>query len=314
MNLNPMQVFVTGGAGFIGSHLVKHLLEKKNKVIIYDNLKNATKDSVHTLQNLGAQFVKGDVTNLALLKNSIKGSDIVIHLAAQIDVEDSIKNPQYTHNVNVTGTLNVLLTCVEKKVKNFIASSSAAVYGDQNDLPLSENSITMPISPYGATKLSMEHYLQAFSRCYDMNCISLRLFNVYGKGQSSSYAGVITKFLQNMKQNKPLVIFGDGSNTRDFVSIDDVVQAFDKSIAKIDGKKGKFYNVASGKYISIKELAQMMIEISGKKIPIVYKKEKKGDIKHSQVSVWLAKKELGYNPQVELKEGLQRLIKEFTYT
>jgi UDP-glucose 4-epimerase len=306
-----MQVFVTGGAGFIGQHLVKHLLEKSNKVIIYDNLKNSQKKSISHLQNLGAKFIKGDLSNLALLKKSIKNSDVVIHLAAQIDVRDSIKNPQYTHNVNVTGTLNLLLAGIEKNIKNFIVASSAAVYGDQSDLPLSENSITMPISPYGATKLSMENYLQAFSRCYDMNCISLRLFNVYGKGQSSSYAGVITKFLQNIKQNKPLIIFGDGSNTRDFVSIDDVVQAFDKSITKINGKKGKFYNIASGKYISIKELAQMMIAISGKKIPIIYKKANSGDIQHSQTSVWLAKKELGYVPSMELKEGLQRLIQGF---
>ena len=307
-----MQVFITGGAGFIGQHLVKHLLEKKNKIVIYDNLTSSKKHSVLHLQKLGVKFIKGDITNLTLLKKSIKGSDVVIHLAAQINVQDSIKNPQYTHNVNATGTLNVLLACVEKNIKNLIAPSSAAVYGDQNDLPLSENSTTVPISPYGATKLSMEHYLQAFSRCYGMNCISLRLFNVYGKGQSSSYAGVITKFLQNIKQNKPLVIFGDGSNTRDFVSIDDVVQAFDKSITKINGKKGKFYNIASGKYVSIKELAQMMINLSGKKIPIVYKKANTGDIRHSQVSVWLAKKELGYIPQVELKEGLQRLIQGFT--
>ena len=309
-----MRVFITGGAGFIGHHLAKDLLEKENTVTIYDNLQNSSKNSVNSIQKLGAKFIKGDVTNSNLIKKSIRGSDIVIHLAAQINVQDSIKNPQYTHNVNVTGTLNILLACMENNVKNFIAPSSAAVYGDQNDLPLSENSITMPISPYGATKLSMEHYLEAFSRCYDMNCISLRLFNVYGKGQSSSYAGVITKFLQNIQQNKPLVIFGDGSNTRDFVSIYDVVQAFDKSIKKIDGKKGKFYNIASGKYVSIKELAQMMIEISGKKIPIIYKKAKKGDIKNSQVSIWLAKKELGYNPQVDLKEGLQKLIEEFTYT
>lgn len=158
----------------------------------------------------------------------------------------------------------------------------------------------------------MEHYLQAFSNCYDLNCISLRLFNVYGSGQTSSYAGVITKFLQNIKQKKPLVIFGDGSNTRDFVSILDVVQAFDKSIKNMDNKKGRSYNIASGKYVSIKDLAQMMIDISGKKIPIVYKKPKKGDILHSQVSVWLAKKELGYTPQVKLKEGLEGLVKEFT--
>lgn len=309
-----MKIFVTGGAGFIGQHLVKYLLEKKNKVTIYDNLKNTSKDSMSYLQKLGAKFIKGDVTNFNLVKKSITGSDIVIHLAAQIDVQDSIKNPQYTHNVNVTGTLNILLACVEKNVKNVIAPSSAAIYGDQKDLPISENSHTNPISPYGATKLAMENYLQAFSQSYDLNCISLRLFNVYGNGQTSAYAGVITKFLQNIKQKKPLVIFGDGSNTRDFVSVDDVVQAFDKSIKQIDGKKGRFYNIASGKYVSITDLAQIMIDISGYKIPIIYKKAKKGDIKHSQVSVWLAKKELGYIPNVQLKEGLQRLIKESTYT
>ena len=309
-----MQIFVTGGAGFIGQHLTKHLLEKKNKVTVYDNLKNNSKDSIANIKKLGAKLIKGDVTNLDLVKKSITGSDIVIHLAAQINVQDSIKNPQYTNNVNVTGTLNVLQACVEKNVKNIIAPSSAAVYGDQKDLPISENSTTNPISPYGATKLAMENYLQAFSNCYDLNCISLRLFNVYGNGQTPSYAGVITKFLQNIQQNKPIVIFGDGFNTRDFVSIQDVVRAFDRSIEKIDGKKGNFYNIASGKYVSIKDLAQMMIDISGKKIPIIYKKAKKGDIKHSQVSVWLAKKELGYNPQVELKDGLQKLITESAYT
>lgn len=309
-----MQVFVTGGAGFIGQHLVKYLLERQNKVIIYDNLKNTSKISVSHLQKLGAKFIKGDVTNFKLVRKSITGSDIVIHLAAQISVQDSIDNPQYTHNVNVTGTLNILSACVEKNVKNMIAPSSAAVYGDQQDLPISENSQTNPISPYGATKLAMEHYLQVFSQCYDLNCISLRLFNVYGSGQTSAYAGVITKFLQSIKQKKPLVIFGDGSNTRDFVSVDDVVQAFDRSIKQIGGKKGRFYNIASGKYVSITDLAQMMIDISGYKIPIIYKKAKNGDIKHSQVSIWLAKKELGYNPNVQLKEGLQRLVKELAYT
>ena len=307
-----MQVFVTGGAGFVGQHLVKYLLEKKNKVIIYDSLKNSSMASISDMKKLGAQFIKGDITDFNHIKKSITGSDVVIHLAAQINVQDSIRNPSYTHNVNVTGTLNVLMACVENKVKNVIVPSSAAVYGNQKDLPISENSHTDPISPYGASKLAMEHYLQAFSSCYDLNCISLRLFNIYGSGQTSAYAGVITKFLENIKQKKPLVIFGDGSNTRDFVSVHDVVQAFDKSIKNIDDKKGRFYNIASGKYISIKDLAEMMIDISGKKIPVIYKKAKKGDIRHSQVSIWLAKKELGYTPQVELKKGLQELIKEFT--
>ncbi len=303
-----MKIFVTGGMGFIGQHLVSSLLQEKYKVTIYDNLKNSSNEIVPKLKKQGAKFVKGDIVNYKSLSKSIAGFDLVIHLAAAIDVHSSIRFPEYTHRINVTGTLNLLRACVEKKIQNVIAPSSAAVYGNQNDLPLSENSQTIPLSPYGATKLSMEHYVQAFANSYDLNCLSLRLFNVYGIGQSDAYAGVITRFMKNIKEKKPLVIFGDGSNTRDFVSIEDVINAFSKSIKKIEGKKGNVYNIASGKYVSIKELAELMLEISDAKLPVIYKKERKGDIKHSQVSIWLAKKHLGYIPQIELKDGLQKLL------
>ncbi|MGI0026446.1 MAG: NAD-dependent epimerase/dehydratase family protein [Nitrosopumilaceae archaeon] len=304
-----MKIFVTGGMGFIGHHLVSSLLQEKNKVTIYDNLKNSLNENVTLLKEQGAKFVKGDIDNYKLLLKSITGFDLTIHLAAEIDVQESIRFPEHTHQVNVTGTLNLLRACVAKRVKNVIAPSSAAVYGNQNDLPISENSQTIPISPYGATKLTMEHYLQAFANSYDLNCISLRLFNVYGIGQSDTYAGVITRFMKNIKKKKPLIIFGDGSNTRDFVSIEDVTSAFKKSIKKIEGSKGNAYNIASGKYVSIKELAELMLEISDTKLPILYKKERKGDIKNSQVSIWLAKKYIGYIPKVELRQGLQKLLK-----
>lgn len=303
-----MKIFVTGGLGFIGHHLVSSLLQEENKITIYDNLKNSPNENVTLLKEQGAKFVEGDIGNYKLLSKSITGFDLVIHLAAEIGVQDSIKFPEHTHQVNVTGTLNLLNACVEQKVKNVIAPSSAAVYGNQKDLPISENSQTIPLSPYGATKLAMEHYLQAFAYSYDLNCISLRLFNVYGKGQSDSYAGVITRFMKNIKKKKPLVIFGNGSNTRDFVSIKDVIDAFKKSIKKIDGSKGNVFNIASGKYVSIKDLAELMLEISDTKLPIVYKKARKGDIEHSQVSIWLAKKYLGYFPKVELRDGLQQLL------
>jgi UDP-glucose 4-epimerase len=303
-----MKIFVTGGVGFIGHHLVSSLLQERNKVTIYDNLKNSSNENVTLLKKQGAKFLKGDIGNYKLLLKSITGFDLVIHLAAEIDVQESIRSPDIVHQVNVTGTLNLLRACVAQSVKNVIAPSSAAVYGNQKDLPISENSQTIPLSPYGATKLAMENYMQAFAHSYDLNCISLRLFNVYGIGQSDAYAGVITQFMNNIKKKKPLVIFGDGSNTRDFVAIDDVVDAFQKSIKKIEGKKGNIYNIASGKYVSIKELAELMLEISDIKLPIIHQKARKGDIEHSQVSIWLAKKYLGYFPKVKLRNGLQQLL------
>lgn len=303
-----MKIFVTGGAGFIGSHLVYSLLKEGNKVTIYDNLKNSSKKTISHLVKNGASFIKGDVTDYKSLSKSIVGFDSVVHLAAQINVQDSIKFPEYTNCVNVNGTVNLLRACVEKKIKNIVAASSAAVYGNQKDMPLTENSPTMPISPYGASKLAIEHYMQAFSNSYGLNCITLRFFNVYGKGQSNPYAGVITKFMEKIENNKPLEIFGNGLNTRDFVAVEDVIQSIKNSLSKIYGKTGNFYNIASGKFTTINDLAKIMISISKRSLSIIHKKPKKGDIQHSQTTIWLAKKELGYQPKVSLQQGLRRLV------
>lgn len=304
-----MKIFVTGGAGFIGSNLVASLLKENNEITIYDNLKNSSKEKISYLLKNGALFVKGDMTNYTSLSKTIAGFDCVVHLAAETDVQESIQFPERTNQVNVTGTVNLLRACVEQKVPNVISASSAAVYGNPKDLPLSENSQTIPISPYGASKLAMENYMQAFSHSYDLNCISLRFFNIYGKGHSDNYAGVITKFMERIAKNKTLEIFGDGSNTRDFVSVQDVIQSIQNAITKIDGKKGSFYNIGSGKYTTIEDLAKLMISISGKSLLIEHKKPRKGDIQHSQTSIWLAQRELGYNPKITLKEGLERLLK-----
>ncbi len=303
-----MKIFVTGGAGFIGSHLVASLLKSDNEVTIYDNFKNSSKEKINSLLKNGASLIQGDVANYKSLSKALADFDSVAHLAAEIDVQESIKSPEHTHHVNVTGTVNVLRACVANKINNVVAASSAAVYGNQKDQPLSENSPTIPISPYGASKLAIEHYMQAFSNCYGLNCITLRFFNVYGKEQSNAYAGVITKFMERIQKNRPLMIFGDGSNTRDFVAVEDVVQSIQDAFKKIQGKKGNIYNIASGKYITIENLAKLMISISGKRLGIQHKKPKRGDIKHSQTSIWLAKKELGYSPKIFLRKGLERLL------
>ena len=304
-----MKFFITGGAGFIGSSLTNYLLEKGEKVTIFDNLSNCSDNKLSTLKEKGVKLIEGDITNYNSLAKALTGSDIVIHLAAKINVQESIENPKETINVNVNGTINLLRACVENKIKKIIAVSSAAVFGTPKELPLSENSTLSPISPYGESKLAMEQRIREFSNKYGVNCITLRFFNVYGFGQSDPYAGVITKFLKNITQNKPLVIFGDGSLTRDFIHIDDVLEAINKAIEKIEGKRGGCYNIATGKAVSIKELAELMLSISGKKLEIKFKPPKQGDIPHSKANIDLAKKELDFQPKISLKEGLKKLLK-----
>lgn len=308
-----MKIFVTGGAGFIGRHLVKSLLKSGHKVRIYDNLRNSSAKSVSGLIREGASFVKGDITNYNLLSKSIAGFDTVIHLAAQIGVQESIKNPKHTRLVNATGTLTLLRACVENNVRNIISASTAAVYGDSKKQPISENSPTAPISPYGASKLVMEYYLQIFSKFYGLNCVSLRIFNVYGEDQSSAYAGVITKFMECVNHSKPLVIFGDGTSTRDFVSVYDVVSAFGNTIKRIHGKRGNVYNIASGKYTTINDLAKMILAISGKRLGIKHARPNKGDIEKSQPLITRAKRELGYHPKMDLRKGLKKLMESKLY-
>jgi len=303
-----LKIFVTGGAGFIGSALVKSFLGKNYQVTIFDNFSNSSEENISHLLNKGVSLVKGDVTNYENLQQALTNFDLVVHLAAQIGVEESIKKPELTHSINVGGTENLLKACVAKKVNNVIVASSAAVYGQPKELPLTESCPLLPVSPYGKSKVEMEKILQDFSKEYGLNGISLRFFNVYGKNQTDEYAGVITKFMKKISENKPLIIFGDGSNTRDFLSIDDVIDSIHNAIKKIDGKKGNCYNIATGKSVSIKELAKLMLSISGKNLEINYESPKEGDIVYSQTSIDLAKKELGFQPKTKLSDGLKKLL------
>lgn len=295
-----MRIIVTGGAGFIGKHLVKLLIEKGDVVTIFDNFSNAEKSSVSYLVNMGAKIIEGDITKLEDITDATKEHDVVVHLAAKISVEESIKNPSETFNINVNGTRNVLIACEKNRVKKLIVASSAAVYGESSpEIKLTEDSKTNPISPYGESKVMMEHEIREFIAKHDINCVILRFFNIYGVEQSPEYAGVITKFIKRIAMNKPLEIFGDGMQTRDFVSIKDVISSIYDAIE--NGKNGT-YNIASGKVVTIKELAEFMISLSGKDLEIIYSDAKKGDIRFSQADISLAKKELRYLPKYGLEE------------
>ena len=302
-----MNIFVTGGAGFIGSFLTEHLLQNGHNVTIYDSLVNSSEDNAKRLQKLNANFICGDISNLENLSKSISHHDVCIHLAAQIDVLESIKNPLYNNTINISGTRNVLNSCVKNNV-SVIAASTAALYEESKE-PLSESSSIKPKSPYGESKLAMEQILYDYSKIHHINSLSLRIFNVFGKGQNIKYAGVITKFLENIRNDKNLTIFGDGNATRDFVSVNDVVDAIVLAIKRIEGKRGEIINVGSGNSIKISELAKMMISISGKDSSrIEYKPENNDEIINSKSNISLARKMLEFSPKISLREGLEELI------
>jgi UDP-glucose 4-epimerase len=301
-----MKVLVTGGAGFIGKHLVRSLLEKGNSVTIFDNFSNSTKESISSLVEMGVKIIEGDITKHLEIINAVKDQEVVIHLAAKISVSESISNPLETFRVNVDGTRNVLAASEKNNVKKLIAASSAAVYGEGSpDVNLTEKSETNPISPYGESKVKMEQEIRGFASKHEINCIILRFFNIYGIGQTKEYAGVITKFMERSLQEKPLEIFGNGMQTRDFVSIEDAVKSIHNSISN---DKSGTYNIASGKVITIKELADMILSISGKKLEIKHLPIKIGDIIYSQSDISLAKKNLQYYPKFELRENIRELL------
>jgi len=296
-----MKILVTGGMGFIGKYLVNYLLKKENEIIIFDNFSNSDRKLPVNFKNENIKVIEGDITKVEEIVNAVKDQDIVIHLAAKISVDESIKNPTETFHVNVDGTKNVLEACEKNHIRKLIVASSAAVYGEGSiNNKLNENTKKNPISPYGESKVMMEQEIEKFLLKYNsLDCIILRFFNIFGVGQTPEYAGVITKFMEKISNNEAIEIFGDGMQTRDFVSIYDVVKAVNDAI--INGKNGT-YNIASGKTTTINELAELMISQSGKNNKIQYFTPKKGDIKFSQADISLAKKEIKYEPEFNLDE------------
>ena len=287
-----MRIFVTGGAGFIGTQLCKKL-SLIHKVTVYDNFSNSNKKNFPILKNL--TLIVGDILDNSKLVNSMKNHDIVIHLAAKTDVIDSINNPENTFQTNVQGTQNIIDSCKSHNISKIIVTSSASVY-QSSDKSISETNTTKPSSPYGQSKLSMEKITTESKINYSI----LRLFNVYGTGQSS---GVIAKFKKNISENIPITIFGDGEAIRDFIHIDDIVDGIILSMKSASG----IYNIASGNGTSITDLAKLLIELFGKNSKIVYQPARKGEIIYSVSDITKSQNELGFNPKIVLNDGLKTL-------
>ncbi len=298
-----MKYAVTGGAGFIGSYIVKNLIRNGHSVKVIDNLHTGKKDNLGKYQK-EIDFCEVDIRNYEELKRNLVGIDGIFHEAALTIVQESYLKPDEYFDVNVRGTENVLKIAKEENFKVVYASSSS-VYGNTTMIPIKENFNRKPINPYGQTKLEDEFLAEKFSKD-NVEVIGLRYFNVYGKGQTGTYAGVITKFLNKLKERKSPEIFGDGSQIRDFIYVEDVADA-NLAAMKSDIKSG-FFNIGTGKTISIKELANIMIELFDEKLQPVFLESLKGDVKKSQAHIEHTKEKINWSYKVELKDGLSKFL------
>ena len=304
-----LKVLVTGGAGFIGSHVVDKLVSKGCDVVILDDLSSGRFGNIEA-QVAGKQvrFVQGGILDEPRVADAIDGVDAVVHLAAIVSVPVSIMFPKETGQTNVSGTARLLDRCVAKGVSKFVYASSCAVYGEARYTPIDEAHPTDPLSPYAESKLAAEQLvLKDHGR--DLQSIALRLFNVYGARQASrEYAGVITAFKERLSAGRPLEIYGDGLQTRDFVYVSDVSAAFWRALVSQD--QGLF-NICTGKAATIKELAEVMVELAGQPdAKPLFKPRRAGDILHSHGTYAKAKKALGYEPTVSLRNGLSKLMED----
>jgi len=303
------KVVVTGGAGFIGSHIVEYWAKQNADVFVLDNLRSGFEKNLNGFENV--TFVRGSITDKDVVFSVLENADYVHHLAAMISVPESVENPFECVSINVNGLLNVLEASAKHKIKKIVHSSSAAVYGDN---PVSPKTISMkpePKSPYGITKLDGEYYLQSYLENFGLQTISLRYFNVFGPRQDpkSQYAAAIPIFVNNALQNKEIIIYGDGKQTRDFIFVKDVVAA-NVLAATTENVNGTF-NVACGSAISINHLVNLVLELTNSKSHIRYEKERAGDIKHSLASIEETKQQLGFQPKHDLLEGLKETINYF---
>ncbi len=308
-----MKYLVTGGAGFIGSHIIQDFLNKGSEILCLDNFDpgydiNMKKANIAPfLKHEGFELVEGDVRDKELLERIVPDIDCIFHEAAQVSVVESMKDPVRTININTIGTFNVLKAALKCNVRKVVIASSAAIYGDSPDLPKSENMLPSPRSPYAISKLDCEYAAKIFYDEYGLKTTVLRYFNVFGPRQdpTSQYAAAIPIFISKALRNEDLLIYGDGSQTRDFVFVKDVVLANELAISRGDGR---IFNVANGRAISILELAERIIGLTSSDSKIKYADPRAGDIKHSLADIGEIRN-IGFRPAFDLENGLMETIK-----
>ena len=306
--LKGKNVLVTGGAGFVGSHIVDRL-SPGNKVIVLDNMFTGLLSNLERSKDR-ITFVKGDVLDKALLQDIVAEVEFIFHLAAHVGNIRSIEDPYFDMDVNIRGTLNLLEACRNSNIKRLVYSSSAAIFGEAKYLPLDEEHPLNPESPYAVSKMAAEKYCFAFYKVHGVPTVALRYFNIYGPRQDTSeYANAISIFLSKTKEGKPITIFGDGQQTRDFVFIEDVVTA--NIVAAIQpAAVGEIFNIATGLATSINQLVDMIKQISSRESPVIYADPRPGEVRDSRASIEKARKLLGYSPKTNFEEGLLSTWKE----
>lgn len=298
------RVLVTGGAGFIGSNVVELLLEKGIKVRVYDNLSTGF---LKNIEGKEIEFIHDDILNQNSISKACKGMDAVFHMAASVGRQRSIDNPQYDSQVNILGTINLLEGMRKHSVRKIIYSSSAAIFGELTTNTIRENHPQNADSPYGVSKLAAEKMIIAYGNIYGIIGICLRYFNIYGvKQRYDVYGNVIPIFAHRIFNNEPLIIFGDGEQTRDFVNVKDIATA--NYLSAIKCNKTTVFNLGSGSSITINKLAKKMSELSGEMVDIKYEPERPADVKHCKADNHLVKKTIGFIPRVKLDKGLSEYM------
>ena len=302
---------VTGGAGFIGSHLVEALLKINYQVRVLDNFMTGKRQNISSLLS-HIQLIEGDLRDFETVRKAAEAVDFIFHLGALPSVPRSIQDPITSNEVNIQGTLHVLEAARQMRVKRVIFSSSSSVYGDSPLLPKREDAVPNPLSPYAVTKLAGEYYCKVYYKIHGLETVCLRYFNVFGPKQdpTSQYAAAIPRFINALLINKPPLVYGDGEQSRDFTYVDNVVQANILAI-KAPEAPGKILNIAYGKRITVNELIKTLNAILGKNIQPVYESSRPGDIRHSLADISQARRILGFSPTVNLEEGLRRAVAWF---
>jgi nucleoside-diphosphate-sugar epimerase len=309
-----MRYLVTGGAGFIGSNTVDELVRRGHSVVVLDDISSGKEDNLAEIRNK-ITFIKGSITDIEVVRKAMHEAEYVLHLAARTSVPRSVKDPIETNKINIDGTLNVLVAAKELKVKRVVFAASSSAYGETPTLPKVETMQPQPISPYGVTKFVGELYGQTFGRCYGLENVSLRYFNIFGPRQdpSSPYSGVLAKFCTAFLEESQPVVFGDGEQTRDFTYVDNAVQA-NLLACEAPNVSGKVFNVGVAGRVSLNAVLRELGKITGKTLDAKYEPPRDGDIRDSQADISQAKELLGYVPQVTFEDGLARTFEWYRET